>query len=51
MLSHAFLLYEMQAIVAGQAQEFTEFPPRQRPASFNLDAVMAQVTTALTEHH
>ncbi len=43
MMSHAFLLYEMQAIVAGQIEEFVKFPPRQKPASFNLDAVMAQL--------
>ena len=38
MMSHAFLLYEMQAIVASQIEEFVKFPPRQKPASFNLDA-------------
>ena len=50
MLSHAFLLYEMQAIVAGQIHEFAEFPPRQKPASLNLDGVMAQLSSAVTEH-
>ena len=30
-LSHAFLLYEMQAIVAGQIQDFVKYPPRQKP--------------------
>ena len=49
-MSHAFLLYEMQGIVAGQIQEFVKFPPRQKPASFNLDAVMAQLSSAVTEH-
>jgi arylsulfatase len=29
--------------VAGQIEEFKKYPPRQRPASFNLDAVLAQV--------
>jgi hypothetical protein len=36
----------MQALVAGQIGEFAKFPPRQKPASFNLDAVLAQVQTA-----
>ena len=47
MVNHAFLLYEMQAIVAAQIDDFVKYPPRQKPASFNLDAVMRQVTT----HH
>jgi arylsulfatase len=42
MASHAFLLYGMQAIVAEQLKAFAAFPPRQKPASFNLDAVMQQ---------
>jgi arylsulfatase A-like enzyme len=40
---HAFMIYEMQALVAAQIDEFVKFPPRQKPASFNLDAVMRQV--------
>jgi arylsulfatase len=43
MMYHAFLLYEMQALVAAQIQDFIAFPPRQKPASFNLDTVMQQV--------
>ncbi len=43
MLSHAFMLYEMQALVAAQIDDFVKFPPRQKPASFNLDEVMRQV--------
>ncbi len=39
LLSHAFLLYGMQAIVAGQIEGFVKYPPRQKPASFNLDGV------------
>jgi len=46
LMSHAFLLYEMQGIVAGQIQEFMQFPPRQKPASFNLDAVMRKLDDA-----
>jgi arylsulfatase len=37
------MLYEMQALVAGQIEDFAKFPPRQKPASFNLDSVLAQV--------
>jgi arylsulfatase len=44
MMSHVFMLYEMQSLVAGQIDEFVKFPPRQKPASFNLDAVMRQLT-------
>jgi len=44
MMNHAFLLYEMQALVASQIEDFVKYPPRQKPASFNLDAVMRQVT-------
>ena len=50
-LSHAFLLYEMQAIVAGQIGDFVKYPPRQKPASFNLDAVLAKLNAAAAEHH
>jgi arylsulfatase A-like enzyme len=40
---HAFLLYEMQAVVAAQVENFAKYPPRQKAASFNLDAVMRQL--------
>jgi len=43
MIDHIFMLYEMQALVAGEIADFAKFPPRQKPASFNLDAVLAQV--------
>jgi arylsulfatase A-like enzyme len=43
MISHAFLLYGMQAVVAEQIENYVKFPPRQKPASFNLDEVMRQV--------
>jgi len=44
MVDHVPQLYLMQAIVAEQIEGFVKFPPRQKPASFNLDAVMAQLT-------
>jgi arylsulfatase len=43
LLSHAFLLYEMQALVASELDDFLKYPPRQKPAAFNLDEVMRQV--------
>ncbi len=46
LLSHVYLLYGMQAVVAQQIEAFTRFPPRQRPASFNLDAVLRQLQDA-----
>jgi arylsulfatase len=43
MVNHVPQLYLMQAMVAGEIENFVKFPPRQKPASFNLDAVMAMV--------
>jgi hypothetical protein len=34
----------MQGFVAEQIEGFKQFPPRQRPAAFNLDAVLRQIT-------
>ena len=45
-VNHAPQLYLMQDVVASEIEGFAQFPPRQKPASFNLDAVMAQVTAA-----
>jgi arylsulfatase len=39
-----FLIVPAQAIVAQWLGSFKDFPPRQKPASFNLDEVMAQLT-------
>ena len=44
MVDHVPQMYAMQAVVAQQIADFVKFPPRQKPASFNLDAVMAKVT-------
>ncbi len=46
MLNHAFMLVPAQALVARQIQSFKDFPPRQKPASFNLDRVMEQLQNA-----
>jgi arylsulfatase len=43
---HLFLLYGMQGLVASQIENFIKYPPRQKPASFNLDAVMRQLESA-----
>jgi arylsulfatase len=43
MLSHAYIIYEMQSVVAQQIDDFIKFPPRQKPASFNLDAVLRKL--------
>ena len=45
MVDHVPQLYLMQATVAAEIDNFVKFPPRQKPASFNLDAVLAMVST------
>jgi arylsulfatase A-like enzyme len=40
LISHAYIIYEMQGLVAQQIQAFVKFPPRQKPGSFNLDEVL-----------
>jgi|SRR5579883_1543869 len=44
-VDHIPQMYLMQAVVAGQIEDFKKFPPRQKPASFNLDAVLAEAAT------
>ena len=46
MFDHIYLIYGMQALVAKEIENFVKFPPRQKPASFNLEAVMAQLEKA-----
>jgi arylsulfatase A-like enzyme len=41
---HAFLLVPAQAMAAEWLSTFKEFPPRQKPARFNLDDVMEKLT-------
>ncbi len=43
---HAFMLYDMQRVVGAQLENFAKYPPRQKAASFNLDAVMRQLAHA-----
>jgi len=45
LVDHVPQLYLVQGLVAGQIEEFRQFPPRQKPASFNLDEVMRQVAS------
>jgi arylsulfatase len=43
-VDHVFFLYAVQDLVAEQIAAFAKYPPRQKPASFNLDEVMARVS-------
>ncbi|MCL4766864.1 MAG: arylsulfatase [Hyphomicrobiaceae bacterium] len=44
LIDHAFMLVPAQTYVARWMESFREFPPRQKPASFNLENVMATLT-------
>jgi arylsulfatase A-like enzyme len=46
MVNHAPQLYQCQAVVATQIENFVKYPPRQKAASFNLDSVMASLGPA-----
>jgi arylsulfatase len=45
LVDHAYLLVPAQALVAQWLQSFREYPPRQKPASFNLNEVMAKLSS------
>ncbi len=45
-IDRIYLVVPAQAAVAQAVQQFAEFPPRQKPASFNLDRVMEQLHRA-----
>jgi len=45
-ISHAYIIYLMQGLVTDQIASFRMFPPRQKPAAFNLDAVMRTLEDA-----
>ena len=50
-LDHAFILVPVQAYVSARIRSFKEFPPRQKPASFNLDHVLQQLqSNAIASH-
>jgi len=42
--ARAFVLVPAQALVGKWLSTFKEFPPRQKPASFNLDEVMRKMS-------
>ena len=48
-IDRIYLLVPAQAYAGKWISSFKEFPPRQRPASFNLNQVMTQLTNAATE--
>ena len=48
-INRVFLLLPAQADVAQWLSSFKEFPPRQKPATFNLDQVMLQFQNAVTD--
>ncbi len=45
-ISHIYIIYMMQDVVAREIREFQNYPPRQKPASFNLDAVLRTLEDA-----
>jgi len=45
-VEHAFMFAPAAMFVGRWLQSFREFPPRQKPGSFNLDHVMEQITKA-----
>ncbi len=45
-ISHAYIMYEMQGLVAQNIEDFVKFPPRQKPAAFNLDEVLRTLQEA-----
>ena len=46
MAHRMFVLVPAQAFVGQGLESFKEFPPREKPASFNLDDVMGKIKTA-----
>jgi arylsulfatase len=43
-IEHMFVMAPASAYIGQWLQSFKEFPPRQKPCSFNLDRVMEAVT-------
>jgi arylsulfatase len=46
--NHAFVFAPAAAYVGQWLQSFREFPPRQKPGTFNLDRVMEAITAGAT---
>ena len=51
LMNHVPQTYLMQEVVAAQIADFAKYPPRQKPASFNLDAVLVQVSAVPAPHN
>jgi arylsulfatase A-like enzyme len=51
LLDHAFVLVPIQAYVRNMADSLRDFPPRQKPAAFNLDRVMAELESGGVSSH
>jgi len=49
-VNHVPQLYLVQGLVAAQIENFVKYPPRQKAASFNLDAVLAQLGPAIAAY-
>jgi arylsulfatase len=47
LITHAYLLVPAQMYVAQMLQTVVEFPPRQEPASFSVDRVMAKLKAGM----
>jgi len=47
-IERLYLLVPAQAFIGNWLASFTEFPPRQKPASFNLDQVMQKIQEGAT---
>jgi arylsulfatase len=45
-VEHVWCLYPAQALAAEQLKTFIDFPPRQKPAAFNLDRVLESMQNA-----
>ncbi len=45
-IDHIFCMYQGQALAAEQLKTFIDFPPRQKPAAFNLDRVLDSMKEA-----
>jgi len=50
MIDHAYMVVPAQAAVARAVQDLVEFPPRSKPASFNLDRVLEQLQASHGSH-
>jgi arylsulfatase A-like enzyme len=50
-ISHAYVIYAMQGAVSNQIAAFVKFPPRQKPAAFNLDEVLRKLQESSSAAH